>query len=59
VLKLDKVIHDNLFDLGEHSLLAFNVLARVAKEFKIELPRRVLFRGARMLAELEVASYVE
>lgn len=40
MLQLDRVgIHENLFDLGEHSLLAFKVLARVAKEFKIELPR--------------------
>jgi amino acid adenylation domain-containing protein len=36
-------IHDNFFDLGGHSLLATQVMSRVRKTFKVEVPLRRLF----------------
>jgi acyl carrier protein len=44
VLKLGKVgIHDNFFDLGGHSLLATQVISRIRKSLRIEVPVRRLF----------------
>ncbi len=44
LLDLDVVgIHDNLFDLGLHSMLAARFAARVRGEFETELPLRVFF----------------
>ncbi len=44
VLKRERVgIHDNFFDLGGHSLLGTQVIARVRKAFAVELPLRALF----------------
>ncbi len=44
VLRLEKVgIHDNFFDLGGHSLLITQLLAKVRKIFHIELQLRDLF----------------
>ena len=52
VLKLDRVsIDDNFFDLGGHSLLVTQVLARVRDAFSAQLPLRSFF-DARSLKEL-------
>ncbi|ATB38937.1 non-ribosomal peptide synthetase [Cystobacter fuscus] len=45
VLKVERVgIHDNFFDLGGHSLMATQVIARVRDRFQRELPLRSLFQ---------------
>lgn len=44
VLKLDKIgVYDNFFELGGHSLLATRVVARLRKNFNIDLPLRRIF----------------
>jgi amino acid adenylation domain-containing protein len=44
VLKVTRVgIYDNFFDLGGHSLLGMQVVARVRRAFQVELPLRTLF----------------
>ncbi|MBU6399317.1 MAG: amino acid adenylation domain-containing protein [Verrucomicrobia bacterium] len=44
VLRLDRVgTQDNFFDLGGHSVLAAQVLARIQQAFGLELPLRVIF----------------
>jgi amino acid adenylation domain-containing protein len=44
VLKLDKIgVYDNFFELGGHSLLATRVVARLRKNFSIDLPLRRIF----------------
>jgi acyl carrier protein len=44
VLKIDQIsIDDNFFDLGGHSLGAMRVLARVRRDFHVDVPIRSLF----------------
>ena len=44
VLDLDDVgIHDDFFDLGGHSLGAMRVLARVRRDFNVDIPVRAMF----------------
>ncbi len=38
--------HDNFFDLGGHLLLAIQVLTRLHKTFKVDLPLRSIFEAA-------------
>ncbi len=46
VLRLPRVgIHDNFFQLGGHSLLVTQALARVQQAFEIELPLRLAFEA--------------
>ena len=46
VLSVDQLgIHDNFFELGGHSLLATQVISRVIKTFRVELPLRSLFES--------------
>ena len=46
VLKIDKIgIHDNFFALGGHSLLAVQIITRIRKAFKLELPLSYLFES--------------
>lgn len=55
VLKLDRIgIYDNFFELGSHSLLATQVVARISDTLHIELPLRRLFELP-TIAELAVA----
>ncbi len=44
VLVLKQVgIHDNFFESGGHSLRATQIISRTRKEFKLEVPLRILF----------------
>jgi acyl carrier protein len=44
VLKVDRVgRQDNFFELGGHSLLAMQVMARICREFDVELGVRTIF----------------
>jgi acyl carrier protein len=54
VLKLDQVgIDDDFFDLGGHSLSGMRVLARVRRDFLVDVPIRTLFDKP-TIAELAV-----
>ncbi|MFN2529803.1 MAG: amino acid adenylation domain-containing protein [Pyrinomonadaceae bacterium] len=45
-LKVSAVgVHDNFFELGGHSLVATQVVSRMRKEFKLEIPLRSLFES--------------
>ncbi|HEX3045793.1 MAG TPA: D-alanine--poly(phosphoribitol) ligase subunit DltA, partial [Bacillota bacterium] len=44
ILKLERVgIHDNFFELGGHSLKATTLIAKIFKEFGVDLPLKVIF----------------
>ena len=54
VLHLERVgIHDNFFNLGGHSLLVAQIIARLRNTFQIELPAPTIFRLP-TIAELAV-----
>jgi amino acid adenylation domain-containing protein len=57
VLSLDRLgVHDNLFDLGGHSLNVAQALARVRETLGVEIPLRAVFEAPTIAA---VASAVE
>jgi len=44
VLGVDRIgIHDNFFDLGGHSLMIIQLMSRLRKSFRVELPLRDVF----------------
>jgi amino acid adenylation domain-containing protein/FkbM family methyltransferase len=46
ILDLKEIgIHDNFFELGGHSLLATQVISRLRKAFKLEIPLKSLFES--------------
>jgi thioesterase domain-containing protein/acyl carrier protein len=55
LLGIDRVsIHDNFFDLGGHSLLVIQLIARIEKQFQKTLPVAMLFESPtiRQLADI-------
>lgn len=54
-------IHDHFFDLGGHSLMATQIIARLRDVFPVEIPVRDLFDAATVaqLAELVTARLIE
>jgi amino acid adenylation domain-containing protein len=57
VLKVEQIsIDDNFFSLGGHSLLATQVMSRVRRQFKVELPLKTLFESSVLM---DLASTIE
>jgi acyl carrier protein len=50
----DVGIHDNFFELGGHSLLLTQIVTRVRKQLKLDLPLRMLL-GALTVADMATA----
>jgi glutamate-1-semialdehyde-2,1-aminomutase len=47
VLKIERVgINDNFFDLGGHSLLSLQLMAKIEQQFKTNLPLSILFQNS-------------
>jgi len=47
-------IHDNFFDVGGHSLLAVNMVQKIAQDLQLDCPLRLLFQHP-TVAELDAA----
>ncbi len=57
ILGIEKIgIYDNFFEIGGHSLRATALLAKVNKEFNIEVPLREIFRKPTIK---ELAEYIQ
>ncbi|MER5556892.1 phosphopantetheine-binding protein, partial [Streptomyces sp. NPDC002793] len=57
VLHLDRVgVHDNFFDLGGHSLLVTQLVARMRDEMGVEVPPQMFFEDPTVAA---IAAFTE
>lgn len=61
VLDLELIgMHDNFFTLGGHSMLATQVISRIRKAFRVELPLRAIFQKptieelAKLVTDMEI-----